>query len=436
MASHGIRGTTLTTMRSNVENEAGMGAAAAKGRVTRAARTAMTDIGNKANLLQNAKNLNNKGIKKELVKPARVLSKQKATTTLAQLTTNDVTAARVTRRSAEQKRDELMEQDVSKQMEDVEMADLAAAPVVKAYSVGNLENVDNIDKDDVENPQLVVEYVNEIYEYLRQLETLQGVREDYLNKSETKTTILPKMRAVLVDWLIQVHSQFNLLQETLYLTVAILDRFLQNSATKIERKQLQLVGVAAMFIASKYEEMYAPEIGDFVYITDRAYTESQIREMEIKILAALGFELGRPLPLHFLRRNSKAGNVDALTHTLAKYAMELTLVDYKMAHIKPSIIAAAALALSLKVLDRMEEDKSIVEMWNSTLVHYTTYTFDAISETVKKLADLLLTTSKAPASSKLMAVRKKYEDKKLSKIAMLAQLSGPTMEKLKMGDFQ
>jgi len=436
MASHGIRGTTLTTMRSNVENEAGMGAAAAKGRVTRAARTAMTDIGNKANLLQNAKNLNNKGIKKELVKPARVLSKQKATTTLAQLTTNDVTATRVTRRSTEQKKDELMEQDVSKQMEDVEMADLAAAPVVKAYSVGNLENVDNIDKDDVENPQLVVEYVNDIYEYLRQLETIQGVREDYLNKSETKTTILPKMRAVLVDWLIQVHSQFNLLQETLYLTVAILDRFLQNSATKIERKQLQLVGVAAMFIASKYEEMYAPEIGDFVYITDRAYTESQIREMEIKILAALGFELGRPLPLHFLRRNSKAGNVDALTHTLAKYAMELTLVDYKMAHIKPSIIAAAALALSLKVLDRMEEDKSIVEMWNSTLVHYTAYTFDAISETVKKLADLLLTTSKAPASSKLMAVRKKYEDKKLSKIALLAQLSGPTMEKLKMGDFQ
>jgi len=436
MASHGIRGTTLTTMRSNVENEAGMGPAAGKGRVTRAARTAMTDIGNKANLLQNAKNLNNKGIKREIVKPARGLSKQKATTGLAQLATNEATTTRVTRRSLEQKKDELMEQDVSKQIEDVEMADLAAAPVVKSYSVSNLENVDNIDKDDVENPQLVVEYVNEIYGYMRQLESLQGIREDYLNKNETKTVILPKMRAVLVDWLIQVHSQFNLLQETLYLTIAVLDRFLQDSASKIERKQLQLVGVAAMFIASKYEEMYAPEIGDFVYITDRAYTESQIREMEIKILGALGFELGRPLPLHFLRRNSKAGNVDALTHTLAKYAMELTLVEYKMAHIKPSIIAAAALALSLKVLDRMEEDKSIVEMWNSTLIHYTTYTFDAISETVKQLADLMWNTSKAPASAKLMAVRKKYEDKKLSKISMLAELSGPTMEKLKMGDFQ
>ena len=67
-----------------------------------------------------------------------------------------------------------MEQDVSKQIEDVEMADLA--PVVSAYSASNLaQNVDNIDKDDVENPQLVVEYVNEIYGYLRQLEVLQGI---------------------------------------------------------------------------------------------------------------------------------------------------------------------------------------------------------------------------------------------------------------------
>merc|ERR1719318_2552363 len=159
------------------------------------------------------------------------------------------------------------------------------------------------------------------------------------------------MRSVLVEWLVEVHQQFSLLQETLYFSVAILDRYMQVACEKVPRKSLQLVGVTAMFIASKYEEMYAPEIGDFVYITDRAYTEPQIREMEMKILATLNFDLGRPLPLHFLRRNSKAGNVDALTHTLAKYAMELTLVDYKMAHIKPSVVAAAALALSLKVLE-------------------------------------------------------------------------------------
>merc|ERR1712025_876577 len=437
---------TLTSIRSNVENEAGhiglRGKAGntmdmAKGRVTRT-RAAMTDIGNKAGILQIAnKNIPTKGIKKEAVKPARGLTKQKATSTLQKVP--EVTVTRVTRRSAEQKNVELMEQDETKN-EDVEMDEVEN--LVSAFSTKNLGPVDNIDKDDAENPQLVVEYVNEIYAYLRELEVIQGVRPKYLSgKPVTGTTIMPKMRSVLVDWLIQVHSQFNLLQETLYLTVAILDRFLQDSACKIERKQLQLVGVAAMFIASKYEEMYAPEIGDFVYITDRAYTEPQIREMEMKILSTLSFDLGRPLPLHFLRRNSKAGNVDALTHTLANYAMELSLVDYKIAHINPSVIAASALALSLKVLEdrnrthEEEKTKPISEMWNSTLVHYTTYTFDMISDSVEKLAALMLTTSKASANSKNMAVRKKYEDKKLSKIALLAELTGPTMEAMARGEF-
>merc|ERR1712141_383323 len=262
----------------------------------------------------------------------------------------------------------------------------------------------------------------------------QEIRPNYLkSKKVEKTTILPKMRAVLVDWLIQVHQQFNLLQETLYLTVAILDRFLQDHASKIERKQLQLVGVASMFIAAKYEEMYAPEIGDFVYITDRAYTESQIREMEMRILDTLGFDLGRPLPLHFLRRNSKAGNVDALTHTMVKYIMELTLVEYKMAHWKPSLVAASALALSLKVLD--QDQKSLSQLWSPTLVHYTSYKLSEISDTVAKLATLVLTTSRAPENSKLLAVRKKYEDKKMSRISKTLELTGDSMEQLAAGNF-
>merc|ERR1719186_941225 len=142
-------------------------------------------------------------------------------------------------------------------MEVVEMAD---------------DSVEDIDAEDAGNPQLVVEYVNDIYSYLRHLETVQCVEADYL---AGQTELLPKMRAVLIDWLGGVHLQFHLLQETLYTTVAILDRFLQVEVDSIPRNKLQLVGVAAMLVASKYEEIYAPEIKDFVYITDRAYTEKE-----------------------------------------------------------------------------------------------------------------------------------------------------------------
>ena len=82
--------------------------------------------------------------------------------------------------------------------------------------------------------------------------------------------INPFMREILTDWLIEVHLKFKLQPETLYLTMNLIDRFL--SKTSINRKNLQLVGVTANFIAAKYEEIYPPNVNDFVYISDNAYT--------------------------------------------------------------------------------------------------------------------------------------------------------------------
>jgi hypothetical protein len=292
--------------------------------------------------------------------------------------------------------------------------------------MGEEEAVEDIDRDDAKNPQLVVEYVTDIYNYLRHLESVQTVQPDYLQQT---TTILPKMRAVLIDWLVGVHLQFHLLQETLYTTVAILDRFLQTEVQNIPRNKLQLVGVAAMLVASKYEEIYAPEVKDFVYITDRAYTQDDIMKMELRVLTVLKFQLGRPLPLHFLRRASKAGGVEAATHTLAKYVMELSLGHYPLCATPPSTLAAAALALSARLLD---PGSTLTEVWSRTLVHYTSYTLQEIHPTMIVLAELLV----AAPTAKLLTVYQKYSNKKFMKIARIPVLDDPVLKQLAAGQLK
>ncbi|KAF3812727.1 hypothetical protein GH733_019090 [Mirounga leonina] len=197
-------------------------------------------------------------------------------------------------------------------------------------------------------PTFVVNYVKDTYAGLRQLEEEQAVRPKYLLGHE----VTGNMKAILMDWLAQVQMKFRLLQETMYMTVSIIDWFMHNNC--VPKKMLQLVVVTAMFIASKYEEMYLPEIGDFAFVTDNTYTEHQIRQIEMKILRSLKFGLGRPLPLHFLWRASKIGEVDVEQHTLAKYLMEQTMLDYDMVHFPPSQIAAGAFSLALKILDNDE----------------------------------------------------------------------------------
>merc|ERR1711860_434508 len=88
---------------------------------------------------------------------------------------------------------------------------------------------------------------------------------------------------------------------------------------------------------------------------------------------------------------------------------------------------------SLKVLD--QDQKSLSQLWSPTLVHYTSYKLSEISDTVAKLATLVLTTSRAPENSKLLAVRKKYEDKKMSRISKTLELTGESMEQLAAGNF-
>nr|XP_056704041.1 G2/mitotic-specific cyclin-B1 [Euleptes europaea] len=283
----------------------------------------------------------------------------------------------------------------------------------QAFSDVLLE-VKDVDTDDASDPNLCSEYVKDIYNYLKVLEEQQSVRPNYLAGQE----ITGNMRAILIDWLVQVQMKFKLLQETMYMTVGIIDRFLQNN--KVTKKMLQLVGVTSMFIASKYEEMFPPEIGDFAFVTDHTYTNQQIRQMEMKILRSLDFNLGRPLPLHFLRRASKIGEADIQQHTLAKYLMELSLVDYDMIHFPPSQIAAAAYCLSTKLLDEGE--------WTPTLQHYMHYTESDLLPVMRYMAKNVILVNKG--LTKHMTVKNKYASSKHAKISTLPALNSAIIQDL------
>lgn len=273
--------------------------------------------------------------------------------------------------------------------------------------------IEDIDSQDADNPQLCAEYAKDIYKYMKELECKFHVPPTYL---EHQTDINERMRCILIDWLIQVHNRFKLLQETLYLTVSIIDRFL--SRNRVEKCKLQLVGVTAMLIASKYEEMYAPEVRDFEYITDKAYSSAEIRAMEILMLKDMEYSLGNPLCLHFLRRNSRAGDATPEIHTMAKFLMELCLPEYSMLEYVPSQIAASALYLSLKLHKAGE--------WTATLQHYSSYSEADLLPCVRKIAHLV----KNMFIAKQQAVKNKYSTGKFLKIAKEPSLLSNVIKEL------
>jgi hypothetical protein len=131
---------------------------------------------------------------------------------------------------------------------------------------------DDIDERDSDDPLCATSYVQDMYEHFRGKEVFTSVRPVYM---EDQQFINERMRSILVDWLVEVHLKFKLVPETLYLTVNVIDRYL--AKTEVSRPKLQLVGVTALLIASKYEEIYPPELRDLVYICDRAYSKNEVR---------------------------------------------------------------------------------------------------------------------------------------------------------------
>lgn len=259
------------------------------------------------------------------------------------------------------------------------------------------EEIEDIDKSTSRDAIfLVSDIAKDIYSYMFALELAQPVDEGFLQNQKIYT---PKVRQRLINWCIDIHSQLNLLTETLYMTVALIDRYFSQVQVK-QQSQVQLVAVGATLIASKYEEIYPPDVSDLITLTQDAYSRRDVMRIEITILEQLNFNLGRPIPIAFLRRFSKAAHCYLKTHSIAKYLMELSLCEYECSHWRPSMLAAAALFVTLHLVrdGTGNSQQGQHNRWTRSLVHHTRYSKKELLKPASILCGIVKRSQKCPQS--------------------------------------
>jgi cyclin B len=257
----------------------------------------------------------------------------------------------------------------------------------------------DIDKLDSDDPLSASSYVQEMYEHYRSKEADTCTNPTYMDDQKF---INERMRAILIDWLVDVHLKFKLVPETLHLTVNIIDRYLAKE--RVIRQRLQLLGVTAFLIATKYEEVYPPEIPDLVYICAGSYTKYEILEMEETILKKLDYRITIPSAHAFLVRYLKAGLADKKIVSLSSFILDGTLVSYDLLRYLPSQLAAAAVLIARKAAGH--------NGWNTTLDKYARYSEDDILPVARAIL-----SEQSLVPTELRAVRNKYRSTRYGSVA-------------------
>lgn len=260
-------------------------------------------------------------------------------------------------------------------------------------------DVDDFDKETWDDPLQVSCYAMHIFEYLKSRES-EFVIKDYLKlqSSSDKGRINADMRSVLVDWMVEVQETFELNHETLYLAVKLVDLFL--SKLHCSRDRLQLLGAVAIFIASKFDDRIPPQLSEVVYICSDTYSIEDLKDMEIRVITTVGFDLGIPLSYRFLRRYARCNKIQLPLLTLARYILELSLMEYSLIFESDSKLACAALYLA----QRMKN----VTPWNKTLEYYSGYKIQDFKHIVVQLNRLLPMQPRTTMMSTLATVFNKY----------------------------
>ena len=281
----------------------------------------------------------------------------------------------------------------------------------------------------IKNIQIPKEYLNAIYYNL--------LKEQYINKKKFKpeynymnsqNEINEQMRSILVDWIIDVHGKFGFTDETLYMTVLIIDRY--SSIKKITRNEYQNLGISALMISCKHEEINVPKVEDFIYITDNAYNKEEVFNMEQNILNGLNYDLLYPSPIKFFEYLSLKFNFDKKQFYFGKYLMETFLLNLIWIKYSPSIIACAAAYIVMKFFKLKNYKESYQKIWY-TIEGKDGFNFVEPRCGVKDCAQEMCNFVDNIGSTNYLSCQKKYESDECCAISKLILSYGEKDEKNK-----
>ena len=265
-----------------------------------------------------------------------------------------------------------------------------------------------------DNVQIPKEYMNKIYYNLLKEEDEGIVPKPRYNYMKEQKEINEQMRSILIDWIIDVHYKFGFTDETLFMTVLIIDRYL--TVKQITRAKLQLLGITALMIACKHEEIDLPKVDDFTYITDNAYVKDEVLKMENDVLKELSFNLLYPSQIKFFEYLSIHFGFDKKKHMMGKYLMESFLIDIKCTKYKPSIISSACCYIVMKFFKMKNYQESYDKKFYSLIINDDSkYTEHDIKECAKDICLFVDNINK----TKFLACQKKYAKPEQEKVSII-----------------
>lgn len=247
-----------------------------------------------------------------------------------------------------------------------------------------------------ENISYVGEYLEEIYVNLL-LEETQATTKPKFGYMDTQPEINEIMRAILIDWIIDVHLRFNLRQETLFMTIWLIDTYL--SFAFVHRDKLQLLGITCLLISCKSHEIYYPQNDKLIEMTDNAYSKEEMLTMENEILKKLNFFIVCPNPIDFYNILSKMFNFEKKQYYLGNYFIESALVNYQILKYSSSVIASSCTYLVMKYY----RINGYQKLYNNFIINEQ-FPEDVIKDAAKEIYVLVDNLSK----SKFKSVKKKY----------------------------